>query len=586
MISDDNSVGSSRLDLQIEELISQNSTWVEICDEIDVSSYKRRDGYPDYHDSAPFRPMFLAYLWSTTEKISLSAIPNELEDKPELATAMGFDVENLPSQSTCKPCRLVNRRFEDLQSLVESAAEEIRNLAAERGSPIGFDLSVTDGEDEKEQSLTKRQEQRLLRKKGKEVLDELKSVAIPSITLPRSPESVYEDDELLVLEAIAAIGGKAANDAGSDLGDMKNPDPNIDDPFYDDGPSGETLLEAIKMMSVGDIADVLNFALRKIYTRAKPTLQRLENEDGTRFCTNARVALDTTYVAYRGDRDELVWVQGAPDDKEYDWCHKFGTAAIVGENVHFIIGVTPLGSLDYADTEAYADDGKSHYMGDITRRLLNIANEYVDIRRVYADRGFYAADTLYVLKNRQLKYVIPAKKDDRIRPLCNDFDNLKRGYNDDNDTPLYVQQGYAIRGRVKHQVSNTRIETNLVILPPDESDPVHSGDSPQPFATNLKVGDEIALDRRWSRKEIEQYSDRGAIENSYSSVKECAANTTSKEFEIRWFHFAFGCLVYNMWLLLDFLTQARIGVIETRTKPRITLSRFRKWLEMVLDTLI
>lgn len=46
-----------------------------------------------------------------------------------------------------------------------------------------------------------------------------------------------------------------------------------------------------------------------------------------------------------------------------------------------------------------------------------------------------------------------------------------------------------------------------------------------------------------------------------------------------WFHFAFACVVYNMWLLVDFLTQERIGVVETRKKPRITLSRFLDLLD-------
>lgn len=82
------------------------------------------------------------------------------------------------------------------------------------------------------------------------------------------------------------------------------------------------------------------------------------------------------------------------------------------------------------------------------------------------------------------------------------------------------------------------------------------------------------------------YSERGAIEDSYSSIKDAAAWTTSNEFEVRWFHFAFGCVVYNMWLLVDFITQDRIGVIETRKKPRITLSRFLSWVEKELIRLI
>ncbi|MGQ3331003.1 hypothetical protein [Halorubrum sp. FL23] len=74
--------------------------------------------------------------------------------------------------------------------------------------------------------------------------------------------------------------------------------------------------------------------------------------------------------------------------------------------------------------------------------------------------------------------------------------------------------------------------------------------------------------------------------NSYSSIKDAAAWTTSKEFEVQWFHFAFGCVVYSMWLLVDFLTQERIGEIETRKKPRITLRRFLKWLDKELVALI
>ena len=52
---------------------------------------------------------------------------------------------------------------------------------------------------------------------------------------------------------------------------------------------------------------------------------------------------------------------------------------------------------------------------------------------------------------------------------------------------------------------------------------------------------------------------------------------------MRWFHFGFACIIYNLWLLTDFLVQERIGVIETRMKPRITLKRFLRWLDQALE---
>jgi hypothetical protein len=517
---------------------------------------------------------------------SLSGIPHRLSDNPELARAFGFDAGDLPSESTCKPVR-IRDRFSDLESTVRLASEQIQDVAAERGAPIGYPLRKVDSGRNESSEPSERTIDRLLRKEGRGVLDELKTVAIPSIPLPQSDGAIYDEDELLVLEAIAAIRRTAANAGGKKFGDKKNPNPDLSDPFYEDGPSGETLLKAMKQMSVEQIADVMNFALRKTYTRAKPRLNDLESDNGSRFGVREKVALDITYVAYYGERDEMEWVQGSPDDKSYDWCHKFATVVIVGENTHYTVGVCPLGSTEYADTSAYAGKDRSYYVGDVARRLLSIADEYVNIKRVYADREFHAVDVIYTLEEKGLKYVIPAKTDKhRIGKMCDQFDQKKRGYAEENDVPMYVETEFPMHGRVKHGVSNTKVYTNVVLLPPDEDDDVHEEGSPQPFLTNLDVSDEISLDRRWTMEQIEGYSDRAAIENSYSSIKKCAAWTTSKEFEVRWFHFAFGCLVYNMWLLVDFLTQERIGVVETRKKPRVTLSRFLDWLEKELGTLV
>jgi hypothetical protein len=576
----------SSLGFQADEIITAETDWQEFASEFSPSTFENRDGYPEWHTSCPFEPMFLATLWAMVEEESYTGIPKRLSEQPKLAEAFGFDPDNLPSESTFKLSRL-ERRFDELWKTLELGARDIRQVAAERGAPIGSPLTCNSETESTDSEPSKRTIDRMLRQKGKQVLDEVKNVAIPSIDLPRPENPVYEKDELLVLEAIAAITRSAANGAGDRMGDVTNPNPELDDPFYEDGPSGETLLDAMKQMSVDEIADIMNFALRKIYTRAKPRLKDLEHDNGHRFGTRAKLALDITYVAYRGDREEMVWLQGAPENKEYRWCHKFATATIVGENTHYVVGVCPLGSTEYADTDAYTQRTQSYYVGDVVRRLLEIANQYVDIRVVYADREFHAADVINTLEAKNLNYVIPAVKNKRVKRKCERFDQLKRGFGEEeHDEELYVENEFAVNGIVKQEPGFTRVTTTLVLLPPDEDDETHEDGSPQPFLTNVDVSDEVALDRRWATKQIEEYSDRGAIERSYSSIKECAAWTTSKEFEVRWFHFAFGCIIYNLWLLVDFLTQERIGVIETRKKPRITLSRFLRWLDKVMVTLL
>ena len=369
---------------------------------------------------------------------------------------------------------------------------------------------------------------------------------------------------------------EAANGGGETLGDILNPEPDNDNPFDEDGPSGETLVEAIKQMTVDEITETVNDALEKTYTRAKPTLKEL----GQSY--NVLLAIDITYVAYWGETEGLEWLQGAPDDKEYRWCHKFATAIIVGENTHFTVGVQPLGSVGCADNGAYpGDTDQSYHCGDVVRRLVDRANKYVDIHTVYADREFYAADALHTLEDAGVHYVIPAPKRKRLKRKVDRFDAIKRGFEDDDrDVQMHVEEDYPIHGQMKDQVNNTRVRTNLVLLPPDEDTDAVSG--PQPFVTNLAVSDELQIDRRETARKIERYSDRATIENSYSSIKQCAAWTTSKAFEVRWFHFALACVIYNLWLLVDFLTQKRIGVIETQTKPRISLKWFLRMLDRVL----
>jgi hypothetical protein len=68
-----------------------------------------------------------------------------------------------------------------------------------------------------------------------------------------------------------------------------------------------------------------NEAAERIPSREKPYVE---------FPRPVKLAIDITYVADYGDRDEMVGLQGAPENKEYTWNHKFATASIVGENIY------------------------------------------------------------------------------------------------------------------------------------------------------------------------------------------------------------------------------------------------------------
>ena len=242
---------------------------------------------------------------------SPSSAAEHLENNPALADAFGFD-DDIPDRSTFY--RAAKHRFEKLDGRLTRGAKQLRRIAADRGSPIGYSLGTphTDDDRSEDSAPSERTIQRMLRANGRKVLEELQSAVYNALWLPQPEEGVYEESELLNDQSIVTINQNAANNAGQTYGDWKNPNPDYEDPFYEDGPSGETFLDSIKELSVDEIAEMMNFALAKSYTRTKPRLRELED-----FDTFVTLAIDITYLAYRGETEGLVWLQGAPDDKDY-----------------------------------------------------------------------------------------------------------------------------------------------------------------------------------------------------------------------------------------------------------------------------
>jgi len=539
---------------QAEYLVDESTDAVELCGELDFRLYEEDDRLKGSPQAASFESMIAALFLQTLEDYSDPELHDELQEY-EVATALGFDPDDLPSRSTFTRAR--NDRFADCRESIERASEQIREMAATRGSPIGPAFTP------EERGSSERTRHRLLREKALEVLEQMQQVVFPALSLPRADDPIYGEDELLKLETFLAIQRAAANDGAVEYGDLLDPDAELgpEDPFYEDGPTGETLLEAIKEMTPEAITAMVNKAAYRTITRAKP------HEEFDRPVT---LAIDITYVAYYGDREGMIHVQGAPDDKEYEWCHKFATANVVGDNVHFTVAMLPVGEAHYHDSDAYSGKDKSYRAGDVIRQLVDRASDLVPVRRVYADREFYAADVITALERKGLKYVIPVPIRDRLK---SELDRMP-------DDRVSVEHEYGFYGSVKHGTSNERVETTLVVLPPDEK-----RDHKQPFVTNLEVDDEIGIDRRSAARRIKRYRKRGGIENAYKKIKEFAAWTTSKEFEVRLFHFGFAVLLYNMWLLVDFLVQVSMQG-DVQPKPEITADRFRRFLDRRVSALL
>ncbi len=93
------------------------------------------------------------------------------------------------------------------------------------------------------------------------------------------------------------------------------------------------------------------------------------------------------------------------------------------------------------------------------------------------------------------------------------------------------------------------------------------------FVTNLQVSDGTKAARGRTRRIIGRYARRWGIENSYKSIKDFLAWTTSRNTAVRVFYFGFAVILYDMWLVVDLLVQISLD-IEQRLKPRVPARTF------------
>jgi hypothetical protein len=538
---------------QAAEILDHETGAVELVSQLDIGRYESDDTAGT--NATPFEPMFRARLLQIIEQYTDAELRRRIDSDPTVAKSLGFSPDSVPNRSTFQRARA--GRFKNLETTVNTAAKQIRTVGTEVGSPIGPELTPDDTS-----GTSKRTEERLIRKNAREIVEQVPQLVFPAFDLPLSDDAIYGQEDLLEMETVMGVCQQAACQGGETYGDWLDSEAELDesDPFYLDGPSGETLLEVIKKLPPEAISEMVNRGLRRIFARLRP------HED---FPEPVMLAIDVTYVGITVNGREIRRVTGAPDSKEFKWCFKFATANIVGDAVKLPVAMLPVGEADHLDGDAYPGKNKSHRPGNVMRNLLDIANKYVNIRCVLADREFYAADAIAALNGRRTKYVIPVPSDERIKRFEQTIDQVT------------AERGYALYGAVKNEASNERVITSLVGLPADES----YGDE-QVFATNLEVDDEIGLDRRKTKRQINRYNRRGGIETSYSKIKEFGVWTTSMAFPIRQFHFGFALLLYATWLFVDFLVKTSHPGIENRIKPRLKAGRFRSLFETRLKKLI
>ncbi|KXA93488.1 hypothetical protein AKJ66_01975 [candidate division MSBL1 archaeon SCGC-AAA259E22] len=319
-----------------------------------------------------------------------------------------------------------------------------------------------------------------------------RSVVYPELVMKQRPNAQYEPVQLLSFLTYAALTNDFVNDAAENY-----PLPE------DEAPHPNTVFYRTKKLSVDEILDQFNSAMERIIevAREKGALEgKLD------------LAIDLTDWRYYGDKNDPMVLRVKPKDGTTK-AFVLATVYVIVDGERFTLRAIPVSSLSNKE--------------EIIEELLDYAEKMVDIGTLYVDREFFTVDCIKVLKQKNIKFLMPATKNDRVKR------EMEEGH------PRVVDFEYGVKR--KHPVN-----FNLGIVENDNGDV-------KTFATNHPVKKDKL------KKLFDMYSQRWGIETSYRVKHQFRAKTRTKYYEPRIFLFLFSVCLYNLWVLVNFQVTKKFG---------------------------
>jgi IS4 transposase len=426
-----------------------------------------------------------------------TALVRYLIHRPELCEQLGF--ETVPDQSTL--WRSWHERFTaDLRETVETAARTI--LIKAQNSGVGVPR-------EPERKLQYQDEgagegdpdDQTVLKQAEAISDHISRIVFPAFSLDRGEGCEIHENAYWGLQTYLGLRENlAANEGARSF---------VYESTRERTPLGHAHREQLRDLSIRET--------REMYRQA---VNRLLNEiaETEEFFRAGIVAIDITEAdPFTGNRtgheDEIIGTKENTDEYVYQWA----TVQLVGNAVPLVLDARPV--------------RKGESRKEIVKDLLDSAEDLVHVDNVLMDREFDSQHVLEMISQRGLSYVVPK------RMQTSEKAQAKR--------LLQREQDRYETDRKLHLGNNEWHETTLIYRRKENSE--HDDHRQYSvFMTNRGSG------------HLTEYGYRWEIESGYRSIKRFMAATTSKDFGLRFFYFAFACLLYSIWRAVDLLVQVEL----------------------------
>lgn len=435
-----------------------------------------------------------------------SALIAYIERNPNVRQQLGF--ETIPDQSTL--WRTWHRRFPTtLQETVQKGARAILIKAEDEGVSIPRKPSRQFRSDDRDdENLT----DQLVLDRAKEITTCVSQIVYPAFSLDRGESCEIHEHAFWDLQTYLGLRENlAANEGALSFRHESQ---------RDRTPLGHAHRDHLRSLSVDQIQEMYQKALQRLIDRVAETDE---------FFRTGTVAIDITEAnPFTGDRtgheDEIIGTKEKNEEYAYQWA----TIQLVGDSVPLVLDARPV------------QKGDSRL--EIVKDLLDTAEQLVHIHDVLMDREFDSQHILEEIDQRQLGYVVPKRLQTSERAQAK---RLLRANTDRHVTD-----------RKLHLGKNEWHETTLIYRRKENSDRTDYRQY-SVFMTNQHPSSILEYNSRWQ------------IVSGYKSIKRFMAATTSKNFVLRFFYFAFACLLYSIWRAVDHLIQVELTG-EYNHSPMVT----------------
>jgi putative transposase len=515
-----------------------------------------------------------------------TALHDYLRTNPSLRRDLGF--ETLPNQSTF--WRAWNERFSaELRDAVQECADAV--VRAARACEVSLpDRIGTDGADGSEADTPPKHQ--LVAEKTDEVWQQAKPFVTDAFALDRGPN--WEIHENAFWEQHAYMGMR------EDMYARSGPASFSLDTTRERIPTGSTHRYQIGKLSVAEIREMLRDTTRMLIARARQNSEL----DGS-----VMAAIDVTKgFPFTGDvEDHEDDILGYKDGNDY---YQWAVLKIVGMDVPLVLDAIPR--------------VRGQSKDEIVEELLSQATKMVDIDLVMMDREFDSKPVKKTCEEHDAHYLNPTRifeRSDEAETIAWMYRNGKRFHvteeesddgtptrkqiylpqrsnSDDDDDDSLSEVWKEMCGEwefedIEGEPSEGRSFSRLLADIQREEDIEERKQKAQdgevdtaetvvfetnhPYVTTRDAGDQ-QMDGRAFVHMIERlirwYRHRWGIENGFKKQKHFMVRTTSTERDYRFFNFAFACVLYNVWRLVDLLVKLAIDGENTSYAPRVDANQF------------